>query len=166
MMRKFTSGLFLAFLFLIFSAAGMAQKKIAHNKIPEQQNTATASSAAIKKIDIQLLSGLQQSKQVNNDMGKAASTTASYVTVEIRGIVTATLLKLITNTGGKVFSSSVENNSIVAKIPFPQLEKIAASDDVKFIQQGEVIFNTIKTPSASNKVLLKEKPVKSNSVQQ
>jgi len=57
------------------------------------------------------------------------------VPVEIKCIVTPTLLNTITSQGGEIVSSSAETNLILAKLPATALEKIAASNDVKSISK-------------------------------
>jgi hypothetical protein len=169
-MRKFTQILFLAlFSFFIFSYSGRAQSKTTSGAATKQQALpakAEAPSPALQKIDPQLLSSLQQSKQANTDMGKANSV-STMVSVEIKCIVTEALLKSIQTTGGKVFSNSAANNSIFARVPLLAVEKIASSDDVKYIQQSADLFiNSTKTPPGKNKEMLKAKAGKSSTAVQ
>jgi hypothetical protein len=167
-MRKFTPILFLALFSFIFSHSGKAQKRITSGSAKQQAlpATAEASSLTLQKINPQLLSSLQQSKQANTDMGQTI-TVAAMVSVEIKCIVTEALLKSIQTTGGKVFSNSVANNSIFARVPLLALEKIVSSDDVKYIQQSaDLFFNSTKTEPGSNKEMLKAKAAKSSAATQ
>jgi len=53
--------------------------------------------------------------------------------VDIKCMVTPALVKIITDAGGVLISSSKEDNIITAKIPAAAIQKIAASPDVKQI---------------------------------
>lgn len=155
-MRKFTQILLLALFSLVFSYSGKAQKKI----------TSEASSPSLQKIDPKLQSSLQQNRQANTDMGQP-NTTATMVSVEIKGIVTEALLKAIQTNGGKVFSSDAANNSIFARVPLPALETIALSNDVKYIQQSDLLIgNTKSSTGANKKEMLKAKAGKSSATAQ
>ncbi len=145
-MRKFTKIFFSSMSFFIFVNTVMAQKKgittvTATNERKGVQKIETTSSV-IQKIDPELLSNPQQDQQGYSDM-EQAKPTYRIVTVEIKCTVTEVLLKIISNNRGRILSSSVENNSIVAKVPLFALEKIAASNDVRYIQQSA---NKSKTP--------------------
>jgi hypothetical protein len=168
-MRKFTKILFLALFSLIFSYSGRAQTKVTSGATTKQQALpakAEASSSTLQKIDPQLFSSLQQNKQANTDMGQANSV-ATTVSVEIKCIVTDALLKSIQTAGGKVFSNSVVNNSIIARVPLLAVEKIASSADVKYIQQSaDLLINGTKMQPGSNKEMLKAKAGKSDAAVQ
>jgi hypothetical protein len=75
--------------------------------------------------------------------GQPATTstgTAQAVTVEIKGTVSQALVDAITVAGGSVVQQSAEFGNILASVPFPSLETIAARGDV----------TSISTPSAGH----------------
>jgi hypothetical protein len=157
-MQKLTQLFFKCLFFLILTVITnrvTAQKKSRPVATVAKEQTATQKteiiSSVLQKIDPQLLSNSQQDRQEDSDMEKVKPT-YRIVNVEIKCTVTEALLKLISNNRGSILSSSVENNSIVAKVPLFALEKIAAIKDVIYIRQLATISKTSNTtPLTDNK---------------
>ncbi len=130
-MRIFTKTLVLAFLFFVASASAINAQKIS----PE-------------------LSSLLQNKQATSDNGKTTEQ-AQMTSVKITGIVSSELVNFITKSGGKVFSSDVVTNVILAKVPIEAVNKIAANADVKYIDKAKVVVNEKNAENSAPKDLFK-----------
>ena len=110
-----------------------------------------------KKMNYQLLhpAKAKRGQAVPDDIAASVTgnkTTSDKVPVDITCMVTPALVKIITDAGGEIISSSKENNIISAKVPAAALQKIATSADVKQISQSPA---PVINPSAAKSEILK-----------
>ena len=98
------------------------------SRTPEQQ-----------KIDSQLLYALYQARGESMARGTPAEPiplrrdAKGRVLVDVRAIVTSTVLKRIAALGGKIISTSPRDHSVLAYLKLEKLETLARLDDVRFI---------------------------------
>ncbi len=105
---------------------------------PQQPNKAEvtdkATAAGVNSLSI---STTGTGATANSIVNTSATVTTGDV-VDIKCRVTPALVKLITDAGGVLISSSKEDNIITAKVPADALQKIASSSDVKHIRQSPI----------------------------
>jgi hypothetical protein len=159
------TGLFLL-LFSYYGIAQKLQNRPQGKVVPASQAKAPSQGSILGKIDPRLSNPAELARAMQSDKfasgqpqqnQKPASTapaepttTASNLNapstggttitgdiVDIKCMVTPALVKIITDAGGVLISSSKEDNIITAKVPNAALVKIAASPDVKQISQSQ-----------------------------
>lgn len=136
-------------------ARAMQSDKFASGQTQQNQKPASAATAPNPATESAVATPASGSTTVN---------TADVV--DIKCMVTPALVKLITDAGGVLLSSSKDDNIITAKIPAAALTKIAASSDVKQISpsaaaavpatKGEVIGvsnNAVKNINSSKSIV-------------
>lgn len=140
-MRNFTKLLFTGLCLLFFSSMGIAQKSktLVSGKVQPSLKVKDFRTTAQKKIDPEVSSDISQGRGVSGDLTSSQSlANTRRIPVNIKCMVTANLQQSITGAGGEIVSSSEENNNITALIPAAAIEKIAASNDVKYISKSSL----------------------------
>lgn len=143
-MRNFTKLLFTGLCLLFFSNLGIAQKSktLVSAKVQPSLKVKDFRTTAQKKIDPEVSSDISQGRGVSVVSGDLTSSqslaSTRKIPVNIKCMVTANLQQSITGAGGEIVSSSEENNNITALIPAAAIEKIAASNDVKYISKSSL----------------------------
>lgn len=101
-----------------------------------------------------------QSQAIKNDnvlvKENKGSSTSAKVPVTITCIVSPELVKMISNSGGEIVSSSKEENVIIANVPADAIKKISVLPDVKEITP--VTLQPVKSPTAKSRILNSEGP--------